>query len=80
MQEIVIDILLAVVILTAVVFRFVVGARPDSGMTRKQKVMLTRILAASVVLLILQLIPAALFARLDDVLFPGAGRWLRFVL
>ena len=80
MQEIVIDILLAVVILTAVVFRFVVGARPDSGMTRKQKVMLTRILAASVILLILQLIPAALFARLDDVLFLGAGRWLRFLL
>ena len=78
MQEIVIDILLAVVILTAAVFRFIIGARPDGGMTRKQKVMLSRILTASVILLILQLIPAALFARLDGALFPGAGRWLRF--
>ena len=78
MQEIVIDILLAVVIVTAAVFRFIVGARPDSGMTRKQKVMLTRILTVSVILLILQLVPAALFARLDAVLFPTAGRWLRF--
>ncbi len=78
MQEIVIDVLLAVVILTAAVFRFIIGARPDSGMTKKQKVMLTRILAASVILLILQLIPAALFARLDGALFPTAGRWLRF--
>ena len=78
MQEIVIDILLAVVIVTAAGFRFIVGARPDSGMTRKQKVMLTRILTASVILLILQLVPTALFARLDEVLFPTAGRWLRF--
>ena len=78
MQEIVIDILLAVVILTAAVFRFLVGTRPDSGMTKKQKVMLTRILIASVILLVLQLIPAAAFTRLDTVLFPAAGRWLRF--
>ena len=59
MQEIVIDILLAAVILTAAVFRFLVGTRPDSGMTKKQKVMLTRILIASVILLVLQLIPGA---------------------
>ena len=78
MQEIVIDVLLAVVIVTAAVFRFIIGARPDGGMTRKQKVMLTRILTASVILLILQLIPTALFAQLDEALFPGTGRWLRF--
>ena len=80
MQEIVIDILLAAVIVTAAVFRFIIGARPDGGMTRKQKVMLTRILISSAILLVLQLIPAALFARLDEALFPTAGRWLRFAL
>ncbi len=78
MQELVIDILLAAVILTAAVFRFVIGAKADSGMTRRQKRMLERILAASGVLLVLQLLPAELFARLDETLFPSAGRWLRF--
>ncbi len=80
MQEIVIDVLLAAVILTAAVFRFVIGARADSGMTKKQKRMLERILVASGVLLVLQLIPAELFVRLDQFLFPSAGRWLRFAL
>ena len=80
MQEIIVDILLAVVIVTAAVFRFVIGARPDGGMTRKQKVMLVRILIASSILLVLQLIPTELFSRLDGVLFSSAGRWLRFAL
>ena len=80
MQEIIIDVLLAAVVLTALVFRFYVGTRPDSSMTKKQRVMLERILASSALLLVLQLIPAALFAKLDDALFPSAGRWLRFAL
>ena len=80
MQEIIVDILLAVVIVTAAVFRFVIGARPDGSMTRKQKVMLVRILIASSILLVLQLIPTELFSRLDGVLFSSAGRWLRFAL
>ena len=49
-------------------------------MTKKQKTMLRRILAAALMLLVLQLIPAAGFAQLDGVLFPGAGRWLRLAL
>ena len=40
MQEILVDALLAVVVVTAAVLRFIVGAKADSGMTRKQKVML----------------------------------------
>ncbi len=80
MQELVISILLAVVILTAAAFRFVIGARAGSGMTGKQKRMLERILAASGILLVLQPLPAELFARLDGILFPSAGRWLRFAL
>ena len=49
-------------------------------MTKKQKTMLRRILVAALMLLVLQLIPAAGFAQLDGVLFPGAGRWLRLAL
>ena len=41
MQELVINGLLTVVILTAVILRFFIGTRADSGMTKKQKVMLT---------------------------------------
>ena len=49
-------------------------------MTKKQKKMLTRILAAALMLIGLKLIPAAVFSRLDGLLFPGAGRWLRLAL
>ena len=49
-------------------------------MTKKQKKMLTRILAAALMLVVLKLIPAAGFSRLDGLLFPGAGRWLRLAL
>ena len=49
-------------------------------MTKKQKKMLTRILAAALMLVVLKLIPAAGFFRLDGLLFPGAGRWLRLAL
>ena len=79
MQALVVNTLLAVVVLTAAVFRFVVG-RPAGNMTKKQKTMLSRILLAAAVLLGLQFLPAELFARLDGVLFPSAGRWVRFAL
>ena len=49
-------------------------------MTKKQKKMLTRILVAALMLIGLKLIPAAAFSRLDGMLFPGAGRWLRLAL
>ena len=80
MQKLVVNILLAVVILMAAALRVIVGRRAGSGMTGKQKTMLLRILAASAILLGLQFLPAEAFARLDGVLFPGAGRGVRFVL
>ena len=80
MQELIINSLLAAVVLMAAVLRFVVGGRADSGMTKKQKTMLVRILASAALLLGLQLLPAGVFAGLDGVLFPGAGRWARFAL
>ena len=80
MQELIINSLLAAVVLMAAVLRFVVGGRADSGMTKKQKTMLVRILASAALLLGLQLLPAGAFAGLDGVLFPSAGRWARFAL
>ncbi len=80
MQELIINGLLTVVILTAVILRFFIGARADSGMTKKQKVMLTRILTAAAMLLGLQLLSAEAFAQIDSYLFPSAGRWVRFAL
>ena len=49
-------------------------------MTKKQKRMLTRIIVAALMLIGLKLIPAAGFSRLDVLLFPGAGRWIRLAL
>ncbi|MCI9056660.1 MAG: cadmium-translocating P-type ATPase [Oscillospiraceae bacterium] len=49
-------------------------------MTKKQKVMLTRILTAAAMLLGLQFLPAETFAQIDGYLFPSAGRWVRFGL
>lgn len=80
MQELIINGLLAVVILTAVILRFFIGTRADSGMTKKQKTMLVRILIAAAMLLGLQFLPAETFAQLDGYLFPSAGRWVRFAL
>ena len=80
MQELVINGLLTVVILTAVVLRFFIGTRADSGMTKKQKTMLTRILIAAAMLLGLQFLSAETFTRIDSYLFPSAGRWVRFAL
>lgn len=80
MQEIVVNTLLVVVILTAAVLLFIVGRRSDSGMTKKQKTMLVRILAASAILLGLQFLPADTFSQIDGALFPSAGRWVRFAL
>jgi len=57
MQELIINSLLAAVVLMAAVLRFVVGGRADSGMTKKQKTMLVRILASAALLLGLQLLP-----------------------
>ena len=71
MQEILETGLLAAVAVLAAALR-IIGQRPGSGMTGKQKKMLWRILAASLVLLALQALGAAAFDRLG-----GAGRWVR---
>ncbi len=80
MQELVINGLLTVVILTAAILRFFIGARADSGMTKKQKTMLARILIAAAMLLGLQFLSAEVFAQIGGYLFPSAGRWIRFAL
>lgn len=77
MQEWIIQGLLAVVIVLAI--GLLLGQKKQN-MTRKQKRMLKRILAATVLLFVLQLLPIALLERLDDVLFVGAGALVQFVL
>ncbi len=77
MQELVISILLTVVIIMAAVLLIFVGGRKD-GMTRKQRVMMVRILISAGILLALQFISAEMFDTVDGYLFPSAGRWLRF--
>jgi Cd2+/Zn2+-exporting ATPase len=46
-------------------------------MTKKQKNVLVRIIVSAVLLLALELISAENFNKLDEYLFPTAGRWLR---
>lgn len=77
MQEIIIDILLGAVIIAAAALLCIVGARKD-GMTKKQRIMMVRILICSVILLGLQFVTAETFNSLDKFLFPSAGRWIRF--
>lgn len=74
MQEYIVNGLLIVVALLAVILQ-IIGTRPSAGMTKKQKVMLWRILAAAVLLLILQFLGAEAFASLGT-----AGRWVRLVI
>ena len=74
MQELIVNILLAAVALLAAVLQFI-GQRPGSGMTKKQKVMLWRILAATVLLLGLQSLGTSVFDSLGS-----SGRWLRLAL
>ncbi len=77
MQELVISILLTVVIIMAAALLIFVGSRKD-GMTKKQRVMMVRILISAGILLALQFISAEIFDTVDGYLFPSAGRWLRF--
>ena len=78
MQELVISILLTVVIIMAAALLIFIGSRKD-GMTKKQRVMMVRILISAGILLALQFISAEMFDAVDGYLFPTAGRWLRFV-
>ena len=77
MQELVISILLTVVIIMAAALLIFVGSRKD-GMTKKQRVMMVRILISAGILLALQFISAEMFDTVDEYLFPSAGRWIRF--
>ena len=77
MQELVISILLTVVIIMAAALLIFVGRRKD-GMTKKQRVMMVRILISAGILLALQFISAEMFDTACGYLFPSAGRWLRF--
>lgn len=79
MQELIVNLLLVILVVTAAWLLLVVGKRKD-GMTKKQKKMLSRILAASAMLLGLQFLSAELFAKMDAFLFPSAGRILRLGL
>lgn len=74
MQEYIINGLLIVVALLAVILQ-IIGMRPSAGMTKKQKVMLWRILTATVLLLILQILGAGAFE-----VFGSAGRWVRLAV
>ena len=71
MQAYIVNGLLIVVALLAAILQGI-GARANSGMTKKQKVMLWRILAAAVLLLALQLLGSTAFDALG-----AAGRWVR---
>lgn len=77
MQEMIVNILLGVVIITAAGMLAFSG-RLSSGITKKQRKMMIRILISSLVLLGLQFIPAETFDTLDRYLFTSAGRWIRF--
>lgn len=74
MQEYIVNALLIVVALLALVLQ-IIGRRPSAAMTRKQKVMLWRILAATVLLLALQTLGPAAYEPLG-----AAGRWVRLAL
>ncbi len=78
MQELVIGILLTVVIIMASVLLIFVGSRKN-GMTKKQRIMMIRILITAVILLALQFISAEMFDTACGWWFPAAGRWIRFV-
>ena len=77
MQELVISILLTVVIIMAAALLIFVGSR-KGGMTKKQRIMMVRILISAGILLALQFISAEMFDTACGYLFPSAGRWLRF--
>ena len=78
MEELVISILLMVVIIMAAALLIFIGSRKD-GMTKKQRVMMVRILLSAGILLALQFISAEMFDTACGYLFTSAGRWLRFV-
>ena len=63
MDSVIFNILFLAVILMAIIF-LIIGNKQNSGMTKKQKTMLVRILAATVILLVLQSLSAETFNKL----------------
>ncbi len=78
MQELIVNILLCVIILTALGLLSIIGKRKN-GMTKKQKAILIRILAAAI-LLGLQFLSTEMFSQFDEYLFTSAGRIVCFAL
>lgn len=74
MQELIESGLLVVVTILSVVLLFI-GQKKSNGMTKKQKVMLWRILTATVLLLGLQTLGTEAFDQLG-----GVGRWIRLTI
>ena len=70
MQEMIESGLLIVVAVLSIIL-LLIGQRPSSGMTKKQKIMLGRILTATVLLLALQTLGFTVFDQLG-----ASGRWL----
>ena len=71
MQELIESGLLVVVIILSVIL-LTIGQKKRHGITKKQKVMLWRILISTVLLLGLQILGAGVFNQLGV-----AGRWIR---
>lgn len=78
MQELIINSLLAVIVLMAAGL-LIWGQNQKRNMTKKQKKMLSRILTATVLLLVLQLLPETVFEPVDTMVLGGAY-WVRLVL
>ena len=74
MQEMIESGLLIMVAVLSVIL-LLIGQRPSSGMTKRQKIMLGRILTATVLLLALQTLGSSVFDQLG-----AAGRWVRLAL
>ena len=74
MQEMIESGLLIVVAVLSIIL-LLIGQRPSSGMTKKQKIMLGRILTSTVLLLALQTLGSTVFDQLG-----AAGRWVRLAL
>ena len=80
MQETIISALFAAVVVMATLLLLFAGRKPGASLTRKQRVVLVRILATSALMLTLQFVTPATFALIDSGTFPGLGRMLRFLV
>lgn len=78
MQEIIVNILLSLIIISA--FIFTLKDKSKKSMTKKQQKMLKRIILASLILLILQFFSTEVFSKMDTYAFDGFGRTVRFML